>query len=375
MKKLLVSLALILLVTPVLAFAAEFRTNDSLATVKKDENPTNLYIASQTVNVDGNVNKDLVVAGSTLNINGNVQNSLIAAGGTLNLNGKVGNNARLAGGSLNISGTVEGDVTAGGGTVTVDSGAVINGDLMVAGGNLTMDGKVGGSIYLAGGNATINGTVGGVIKANVGKLTFGDKAVVNGKVTYWSQNEAQISGTADLKAGTDYHKQAKVNVDWQGFWYFGILMKTVFWLVTLFILVYLMPRFARNFTNETYRNVWKNLGWGLLALFVAPIILILILITVVGIPLAFILGLFWILLLALAGILSPLVIGALIYKFVGRKDEKYVADWRTILIGVAAVFVLQLLPFVGWFVLFVFFLIALGELTLTGWGVVRKQRT
>jgi cytoskeletal protein CcmA (bactofilin family) len=374
MKRALIGLAIALLLVPFMAYAAEFKPSETSSTVTKNENPTNLYIGGQTVNVDGDVKKDLVAGGNTINVNGNVESSIIAGGYSVNLNGNVGDNVRVAGNTIVVKGRVDGDITAVGKTLSIEKGAVIAGDVMIAGSSLTMNGTIEGDLYFGGSKAVVNGEVKGEIKTTLNKLTLGNDAVVGGKLTYWSPNEANIANEGNVKGGVEFHKETRNVNGFQNFWIFTSIVKSIGLFIILLLIVWLMPRFARNFTSETYRNLWPNLGWGAFTLFVIPIIAVLLLITFFGIPLAFVLGLIYLLVLITAGVLVPLVLGSLLWKLINRGD-KYEVDWKVVLLGVVATFVLQFIPVLGWLTLFVFFLFALGEVTLTVWGVLRKQRT
>lgn len=368
--------AVFLLFTPLFALAAEYRTGDTTASVAKSENPTNLYIASQTVNVDGNVNRDLVAAGSTINLNGDVQNTVIAGGGAINLKGHVGNNARLAGGTVVVSGKIDGDLTLAGGTLTIEKDAVIGGDLAVAGGTLVMNGKVGGNFFYGGGKVTLNGPVGGYAKISARDFVVGDSAVVQGKTELWSPNAAQVSNDnmKNLKGGLSYHQRESVNFNWQGFWFFNFISQILLALVLLFAIVYLLPRFSRNFVSETYRNIWKNLGVGIISLIVIPVVGVLLLISLLGIPVAFFLFMVFVLMVMAATIMTPLLIGSIIWRLFDKEKKSYLVDWKVILIGLLVALILQLIPVVGWLALLVFFLFSFGEVTMTVWGVLRKQR-
>ena len=65
------------------------------------------------------------------------------------------------------------------------------------------------------------------------------------------------------------------------------------------------------------------------------------------------------LLVLLAGVYSPMLIGAAIMKLL-NKDKENGLSWITLLVGVAAAFLLGLIPLVGWLILFVFYLTAIG---------------
>ena len=371
MKKVFVLLSLGLLVIPMMVFAAEFKSDETAVTVGEDKNPTNLYSASQTVTIDANVNKDVVAAGNSVNINGNVEESVLAAASSVNIKGNVGSNIRVASGNVLIQGNIGGDITSIGSSLTLEKNT-INGDVIFAGDVAELNGTVNGSVYFAGNKLVINGPVKGTINTAAKAIEIGSNGSVEGNLNYWSEkelsfNEERIQGTVN------YHERAPINFDLKGFWFFGLLAKSLGLLIALLLIVWLMPRFAKNFTSETYRNTWKNLGVGAISFFIIPIVCIMLLITLIGIPLAFVLGLVYILLLVASGVLTPLVIGSLAWKQINRAD-KYEADWKVALIGIVITFIINLIPVLGALITFVFMLFSLGEVSMTLWGVFRKQK-
>ena len=110
---------------------------------------------SYTLAADEVLEEDLFVAGETININGKVEGDLYAAGGVLNITGEVTGDILATGGSITISATTGDDIRVAGGNIII-SGASIGDSLNVFGGNIIVDNDtvIGGSLIFAGGSIT-----------------------------------------------------------------------------------------------------------------------------------------------------------------------------------------------------------------------------
>lgn len=82
----------------------------------------------------------------------------------------------VSGGIVTIEGTVKGDLFAWGGTVTINGD--VTGDLVTGGGTVIINGKVGDDAYVMGGMVTINNDVGSDVIATGGSITFGSDAKI-----------------------------------------------------------------------------------------------------------------------------------------------------------------------------------------------------
>jgi hypothetical protein len=130
----------------------------------------------------------------------------------------------------------------------------------------------------------------------------------------------------------------------------------------LLLLIKVFPKKSLVFLNEAVSNPWVNVGVGFIALFIAPIALLMLAITVIGFPIAALGFMTYGFVVTLAGILSSLVAGSWIVKLFGRKD-KFELNWITVLVGSTAVVIFKLIPILGWLTMFGLFLLSLGTLT------------
>lgn len=303
------------------------------------------YAVGSTVAILGTVNGDVYAAGGTVDIPGTVNGDIMAAGGNVTISGNVTQDIRIAGVNVTISGRVGRNITAAGGTITLTNTSTVAGSLTGFGGQVSLLGPVGKDLMLGAGRVTLNNTVGGDVNASLDTLTLSPDAKIQGNLTYQSENKATIAKEASIGGKITYHptpKVSKAEADKKlAFGVLGIItwFKILSFLSTLlvgYLLMRLLPVYTQHIGKLILTRPWGSLGLGFVSLIVTPILFVILLITVIGIPLAFILlGAFFILMylaklfilmtigkkivnfvLADAGLFWGLLVGALIYELV-----------------------------------------------------------
>lgn len=376
MKKILALLVFILLLLPASTLAAEFRSGS----LPKDETVSDdLYIAFGTVNVDGDVKGDLIVFGGQVTINGNVDNDLIAAGGNLTIKGNVGDDIRIAGGTVLMRGECFGDLLVAGGNVNITSDAKVHGDLLVTGGKINISGAVEGKTQVNGGEVLLNGKLSGDINTKVGSLKIGDKAYIQGRLTYEANSEAQVNSDAKVLGKVDFKQTPKTKDKYKfsaifsalfTFWFFLKLLATI---ILALILVYIFPQKSKKIVELTKTKFWPNLGIGFLVLILTPLVAFVLYLTGVGLLIGLIITLGYIILLILAGVYAGVILGVWTIKCV-KKEKEYVVGWPAVLLGVVLLKLICLIPLLGWLFGFVMILLALGSLVNFDYGLFKDLK-
>lgn len=100
----------------------------------------------------------------------------------------------ISGGTVTIDGTVNGNVFTSGGLVTVNG--TVEGDLMVNGSEVVVNGRVGGSVAFIGQSLTVNGAVDGSVYAIGGSANLGPSAVVGRNVSFFGSGLETQAGSA-----------------------------------------------------------------------------------------------------------------------------------------------------------------------------------
>jgi len=278
-----------ILILPATSLAAEFKAGQTFSLYKDETISGNLYAAGRNVTIDGKVDGDLLTAGGNILINGTVRYDLMAAGGTINVIGQVGQDVRLTGGSIVVNSNVNGDLVAAGGTIEMGSNSAVKGDVMIAGGSVVLNGPIEGNITIKGGDVTINSEVNGKISVAASrKLTLGSRANIKSDLNYTSPSEAQIDSNAKIEGKLAYTpmpaRAGKKGVA-------GLLaIFTLFWLIkmvslvaTALIIFYFFRQETIQIADKANQNFAKYLLRGFIFLFLVPIAIIILFITIFGI--------------------------------------------------------------------------------------------
>lgn len=333
----------------------------------------NLYVAGGTVTVNKQVFGDLFAAGGSVNIAGPIEEDLAAAGGSVNIASPIGEDARIAGGNVSVNAPIGGDLLAAGGTVVLSESANVGGDLWIAGGVVNVNGSVSGEARIAGGEIFINGTLAGPITVHTDeKLTFGPQARATGTITYFGKKEAVILEGAEIGA-IEFAEWKKADRAKAGMAFLGAFI--VWKLLALLTASLLLFKFFRSRISQvavsSQENFWACLGVGILALFMSPIVAMLLAATIIGIYAGILLGVLFAFLLLAAGVIVIVLLGHIVEQLIYRGRD-ISPSWMSILWGILASAVLVLIPVIGWLAIFILFLAAFGALWRGLWQEIEK---
>lgn len=332
MKKFLAILCLVLLLVPTVIFATE-SYND------------NIMAIDETVVANGTANGLIMLCGSTISSNAN------------------GDYAFIAGREVNISGNITRDAFVVGETVTIENTGIINRDLYVCASKVIINGAVNRNIYVAS-----------------SELLVGDKAYIRGDV-HSTTDKIVISETANVLGTVEYRSDASVvsipesiqvnrievetnknqgNVS-KSFDFNGKILELLMVFVTFILMLAIVPEFFTKIDDRYALNakeLFKAFGIGVLLLIVVPIISIILMVTIVGLPIAFVALLLYI----IAFIITGAVAGYTIVKAIfGSKVNKFVAGTA----GVIGYKLLMCVPVLGGIVYFFCISLTLGVMYMT----------
>lgn len=363
MKRILAIIAAaMLLAVPGLALAFGAQAGSDVTLPKGDTKAGTFYAAGNVVTIDGDVDGDLICAGNTVTVNGAVHGDVICAAQTISVNGPVDGSVRLVGQSLNITGTVGRNVTVAGQSVTIGSSAKVSGDMGVAGQTVSVNGPVDKDLYGAMGTLSLGAAVGGV-NARINDLAFGGGASVRGDLSYTSNNTFSVD---KAKVGGNITRTAPPQVQRHESPVRGTLAFGLYWLVAALIvglvMVGLAPKAVRAVTATMDKRPGASVGWGLVVLLLGPIVILLLLITVIGIPLAMLAGGLWLLILGVSQIFAGIAIGDWVMRRAEWKKGSLL--WATV-VGIPIAVILFNIPWLGALFALVAMFWAVGGLMLS----------
>ncbi|UPV75526.1 polymer-forming cytoskeletal protein [Halorussus limi] len=300
-----------------------------------------------------------------------VAEDLTAFGGTVVVRGTVDGDVTAFAGNVFVEGRVNGDLDAFAGNVRVNG--TVTGDANVAGGNflLAEGGRIGGQLEAATGNAVVEGEIGGTARVGAGTIRLGPSAAVGGDFVYdgdldrapGARIDGEVRREPDLDLGVGFTGPLFPN--WVGAVY-GFVANFVLGAIALLV----FPRFSAGVADRAAADPLRSAGVGLLLFVGVPVLLVLLFISLVGIPL----GLLGILLYGFALWLGY-VYGAFALGgwLVGLADGD--SRWVALAVGLAVVSLVGFVPILGGLLQFVVLLLGLGALAAGVWGGLRKRRS
>ena len=313
---------------------------------------------------------DLCVVAGTVTVAAPIAGDVLAAGGTIDVQKPVAGDVRVAGGRVSVEGNVGGDLMAAGGFVNVSGTPK---DAYIAGGTIDMTNGANGPVTIYGADVTLSGTFNGDVEVVAAdRVSVAPNTVIHGAFKYNAPQQADIPDSAVVTNGVNYigasHYLPTVKEAQQfavaGLWVF-IFVRLAALLVVTGLIVGLFPALTNRVVENTLtRTPERFILLALLGLagFVAiPVLILLLLVSFVGIGVAVVIGAGYILYFLLAYIFAAALAGsALIWTWKRRTT----ISWQGALLGVVVLYIVGLIPVIGFLVRAVFTAAAGGALLL-----------
>lgn len=294
----------------------------------------NRVLAGGKISVEAPIGGDLIGVGGEVRINQTVGQDILLLGGDLELNKAPGQDARLVGGKITVTDDVPGDLLITGGEVLITDAVTIGGDLIVAGGNVQMNGLVKGNVDAAAGELFINGPVEGALNVKGGRVELAGRVAGASKIAaenleihstarfesdvlYWNKSGSADFGASlaeGVKANFNEALKAKYS-EWESKSRLFVRKVTpafvAYKLISGALLVGLLVAFFGGFFarigGSARTEMGKNFGIGLLYILGIPAVIAVAAITIVGLPAAFAVGGVYGASMAIAGALTAVV--------------------------------------------------------------------
>jgi cytoskeletal protein CcmA (bactofilin family) len=317
-----------------------------------------------------------------------------AGGSVVVEEGETVGDLQAAGGQVLIRGTVDGDLRGYAGTVVVSETGVVTGDFQASAGSVTVHGTVQGDVESAAGSVIVgpNGVVGEDVTAAASDLVV--EGTVEGDVTA-AVERLQLAPTASIAGSVQYSADAEfdreegasvggavsavdnLSVD-AGFGDFaeggpiGLLLSAYGVIATLVIgaaLLVVSPEFTDTVVAEVREETLRSGGIGLGGLVGIPIVLLLVAVTIVGLPLALLGLMAFGLLVFVSAALAEYAAGTWALSYTSIDSQ-----WAALAVGVVGVALLARIPVVGVWINLLVFLFGFGAVLAILYRGYRRRR-
>jgi heme/copper-type cytochrome/quinol oxidase subunit 4 len=280
-----------------------------------------------------------VFSRETASIDQAIDDDIIAAGSSVSINAPV-DSAIVAGGTVSINAPVKGDVIVAAGQVYVNSD--IGGKVVAAGGNVNLGGNISSNLLAAGGQVNIH--PGKTIKRDA-LITAGqvvNAGRVNGTLTV-SANQFNNTGSAFAVKFHRVEDQAKTNKDDETLGLIFSLLSVLGYFILGVILVKYLPGIFLTVDGEMRSSTLLKTLLGFVVIIATFIAILLVAVTVVGLPIALISALLFAAALMLSGTFVSFSLG----RWIDEKANIKRGDLACFAIGFVILNVLTHLPLAG----------------------------
>ncbi len=247
---------------------------------------------------------------------------------------------------------------------------IVTDDVVIFGGDLVVKGKIYGDAVVFGGQCRVEGEVSGDIVMIGGSVLLGPEAEVNGDLVI-------IGGELEREPGAVIRgEQVELaglfkDMGLPGLTLFGAGLGLIFWLSTFVMFLFIALLAAILFPNQlesvadlVRREPAPSLAAGFLGLLAAIVVIVVLAVTILGIPVAILIAVGMVALQYFGRAAICLSIGRWIFD---RTGIRWAFPFWAMAVGYLAIRLVELIPFVGGVVRLLLFIAGLGCVTLAIW--------
>jgi cytoskeletal protein CcmA (bactofilin family) len=316
-RRIFLLLSIVVLLIAAFPVYAAWQIENSARVIAKDEViKGDLIFTGDRLEVDGTIEGDLLVIAREVVVNGRIEGSILGVVfEKLDVNGEIGRDLRVASMAIVITGKVGRSVTVAALKTSVEKGSQINQGLLGQFSELRLAGQINGLVeFTAVQMSEISGSIQGDLHVHGIAVQWKKPAVVTGRVvdyTVRGKNPHQIKGvtvgayeTSAEPEAVELYKQML----WYSFvWYLGTLLVSL-------IFYRILPQTAWRFTEPTPQHFRSNFFIGILGFLGIPSLLFFLGFTVIGLPIAVLMGLAYLIMLFFAWVPVNIWFGRLIFR-------------------------------------------------------------
>jgi cytoskeletal protein CcmA (bactofilin family) len=310
-----------------------------------------VYGAGRDIRIADADIEDAFAAGETVTLEAAIRETAHAAGRWVRIQGAVGRDVYAAGYSVDVTSAVTGDVTAAGYRVEIARSGSVGEDVLLAGQSVLVRGAVAGDATLMGNVVEIAAPITGSVEVRASQLRFADGARINGTLAYRTDNPVTIPAGVippERVVGEVVEREAQGPVGIMG-WLIGGIVILVITLLFAALFGFVFPHMLQRTRETLAARPWRTLGLGLVATSALFGSLLVLAVSLIGIPLVPLIILAIPIALVAGYLTTAHAIGTGLARRL-RESASGPAAFGAILLGLLVLWAVGLVPLLGWIV-------------------------
>lgn len=329
-----------------------------------DEDTSNVYMTGPEVRPTAPINGDLVAAAGRISLEHPVEGDAVLVAGSIDLRARVGDDLRAAGGIVSLSGRVLGEALIAGGSIAIGPEAEVAGRAWLAGGDVALGGRFHHGVTAYARNILVLAEITGNVRLVGETIEILPAARISGTVTYVSNTEikvhpgARVSGKIVREPGTFPVLRLPGWPPFRPLLMFGLLAAGA-------LLLALFPRFTASALRTVGAAPLSSLGLGTAIFFSGPPVIVLLVITIIGIPIALVLAGIYAAALLAGFLVAAFFVGERLLQIARRQAATgYWARVAALAVALLLLWFVRHLPYAGGFLILLALVIGLGAMVL-----------
>lgn len=331
---------------------------------RTDVEATNVYMAGPEVRPTGPIGGDLIAAAGRISLDHPVDGDAVLAAGSIDVRSRIGDDLRAAGGAVSLSGRVLGEALIAGGSIAFGPDAWVAGRAWLAGGEVAAAGRFDKGITIYARHILVLAQITGDVHLVAKTIEILPAAHIGGNVTYVSDTEikvhpgARISGKIVRQPGTFPTLRLPGWPPFRPLLMAGLLAAGA-------LLLALFPRFTASALRTVGASPLASLGLGTAIFFSVPPVIMLLIITIIGIPIALVLAGLYAAALLTGFLVAAFFVGERLLQVARRQTAAgYWMRVAALAVALLLLWLVRHVPYVGVFLILLALIIGLGAMLL-----------
>lgn len=338
-----------------------------------------LIAVGEEIEIRGEICGELITIGREINCRGIIEDDIIAIGHEIRAEGELGDNFRSIGGKIVVDAHIKGEITAFGKTVTLRENCLVEEDVLIGGNEIEIEGILKKNLKAYGSKIKIKSKIAGDVILKADRIVLHPDTAIVGNLTYTSANRIELKDNAQVGGEITWQKPAtgvwqKKLASFKGYKY-RLIIKSIMILPILFIgfvLIIISPKQVYITMQSMHKSPGKSMLLGFVFFICMPVCISIIFFTIVGIPLAMIVLMLYLIALYLSTFFAGMAIATAIFGLRKKSGRGFLM--LGMILGSAAAVLLSTIPIAGGFIGLVLLIFGLGGIVTSRWQTFNMAR-